>query len=121
MPSKNLHLKFDEYLKDKGVIYEDTNGMRVHERMDRDLQKYGHWNHRYSDYYHNDAGIREWIRKWSHLAYQETMTDYIRICFGHLVLDEMEYRYPDKSNDELIKSSYRSFIQRGFHRKRFKS
>jgi hypothetical protein len=115
MPSRNLHLKFDEYLIDHGIVY-DRDYSSVHDRMDRDLQIYGHWNHRYEDYYHNIDGIRDWIRSWSYLGYQETLTDYVRVALGHLVLDEMWSTYEYENDYELMKSAYRSYAQRGFGR-----
>lgn len=76
MPSRRVHLKFDEYLIDHGIV-SDRDYSIVHDRMDRDIQIHGHWNHRYEDYYHDINGIRDWIRKWCHLGYQETLSDYV--------------------------------------------
>jgi len=115
MPSRRLHLKFDSYLMEHGVV-SDGDYSIVHDRMDRDLQIHGHWNHRYEGYYHDIGGIRDWIRKWSHLGYQDTLTYYVRVALGHLVLDKMWSEYEYDSDDELIKSAYRSYAQRGFHR-----
>ncbi|MFP3984464.1 MAG: hypothetical protein ACLFU9_00375 [Candidatus Bathyarchaeia archaeon] len=120
MPTRRVHLKFDEYLREHAIITGYTYAYKVHDRMDRDAKKHGHWFHRETDFYHCEEGIREWLQKWQHLAYQETLTDYLRIALGHLVLDEVAYRFPHKNEDELIKSAYRSFIQRGLHRKYFK-
>lgn len=106
-------MKFDDYLKDHGVIY-DRDCSTVHDRMDRDLQVFGHWSHQYEDYYHDIGGIRAWVRKWSHLGYQETLTDYVRVALGHLVLDEMWSTREFADEDELMKSAYRSYAQRGF-------
>jgi len=80
--------------------------------MDRDLDRWGHWYHRELDPYHKEEGIRNWLRKWCHLADQETLTHYLRVALGHLVLDEMWSEY----GDELIKSAYRSYAQKGFGR-----
>jgi len=81
-------LKFDEYLKEHGVIT-DRDCSTVHDRMDRGIQVYGSLNHQYADYNHSDSGIRDWIRKWAHLGNQDTLTDYVRVALGHLVLDEV--------------------------------
>ena len=123
MPDRRLHLKFDEYLRNKGIIHGYTYGYMVHDRMDRNAHKIGHWKHREWDYYHSEEGIRDWLGRWEHLAYQETLTDYIRIALGHIVLDEIWSRrgYEFESEDELIKSAYRSFIARGYHRKFYRS
>jgi hypothetical protein len=120
LPTRRVHLKFDEYLREHGVIREDTNADAVHNRMDKDLQVYGHWNHQYEDYYHDVNGIRDWISKWFHLGFQDTLTDYVRVALGHLVLDEMWSKYKFDSEEELMKTAYRSYAQRGFGRCYFK-
>ena len=119
MPTRRVHLKFDEYLKEHEIIHDDTFADKVHERMDRDIGVWGP-EHREIDFYHSEKGVRDWLRGFSHFAYQETLTDYLRVAMGHLVLDDIASRFPDKDNEELIKSAYRSFIQRGFDRKYFK-
>jgi len=113
LPNIRLHLKFDEYLIDHGIVGERDYSI-VHKRMDRDIQVHGHWNHRYEDYYHDINGIRDWMGKWSHLGYQQTLTDYVRVALGHLVLDEMWSEYEYGNSYELMKSAYRSYSQRGF-------
>jgi len=120
LPTRRVHLKFDEYLREHGIICINTMTDTVHDRMDRDPQVHGHWNHRYEDFYHDLGGIRTWIRKWSRLGYQETLTDYVRVALGHLVMDEMWSKYEYESEYELIKSAYRSYIQRGFDRRLFR-
>ena len=50
LPTRRVHLKFDEYLRENGVMCEETRTATVHSRMDRDLQKYGHWNRRYEEH-----------------------------------------------------------------------
>jgi len=119
MPSRRVHLKFDEYLKEHGIIHGYTYANTVHDRMDRDIVVYGA-EHREIDFYHSEEGIREWLQGFSHLAYQETLTDYLRVAMGHLVLDDIASRYGYEDEYELMKSAYRSFIQRGFDRKYFK-
>ena len=108
-------MKFDEYLIDHGVVY-DRDFSVVHNRMDRLVREYGS-AHRMLDEYHSEEGIRySWLSKWQHLGYQETLTDYLRVALGHLVLDDMASRYEYENEDELIKSAYRSYVQRGFDR-----
>ena len=119
MPSRRVHLEFDEYLKDHGIINGYTYANTVHKRMDRGIIVWGS-EHRDIDFYHSEEGIREWLRGFSHLAYQETLTDYLRVALGHLVLDYMASRYEYENEYELMKSAYRSFIQRGYHRKYFR-
>jgi len=119
MPSREVHLSFDEYLKEHGIIHGYTYADKVHDRMDRNLTVWGP-DHREIDFYHSEDGIREWLRRFSHLAYQETLTDYLRVAMGHLVLDDIASRLPNKNTEALIKSAYRSFTQRGYQRKYFK-
>ncbi|MDH5266497.1 MAG: hypothetical protein OEW62_02325 [Candidatus Bathyarchaeota archaeon] len=118
MPNKRVHLKFDEYLKDHGIIRSYTYADSVHDRMDRGIIVLGS-EHRDIDFYHSEKGIREWLRGFSHLAYQETLTDYLRVALGHLALDGMASRYEFENEYGLMKSAYRSFIQQGYHRKYF--
>lgn len=120
LPTRRVHLKFDEYLREHRVICENTKTNAVHERMDRDLQTYGHWNHRYVDYYHDIDGIRTWVKKWCHLGYPETLTDFVRVALGHLVLDEIQSEDKWKDEDDLIKRAYKSFVMRSFDRCYFK-
>jgi len=119
MPGRRVHSKFDEYLVDHGKINE-RDYSSVHDRIDRLVKEYGS-AHRLLDEYHSEEGIRYlWLGKWQHLAYQDTLTDYLRVALGHLVLDDMASSYEYDNEYELIKSAYRSYIQRGFDRKFFK-
>jgi hypothetical protein len=119
VPSKRIHLKFDEYLKAHSVILDFTFAESVHNRMDKGVKKFGA-DHQLIDFYHSEEGIREWLRGMTHLASQYTLTDYLRVALGHLVLDDMKYRFPEKKEGELVRAAYRSFVQRGFHQKYFK-
>lgn len=119
MPSRRVHLRFDDYLREHEIIHEETNGNSVHDRMDRGLTTHGP-EHRYTDDYHSEEGIRSWLRGMVAIAYQETLTDYVRIANGHRVLDEIESRGEWIDEDDLIKRAYRSFIARGYDRKYFK-
>lgn len=120
MPSRRVHLKFDEYLREKGIIYGYTYANTVHDRMDRDVSYWGP-DHRDIDWYHGEEGIRDWLKTFQHLAYQETLTDYLRVCLGHLCLDEISSRREYRDEDDLIKRAYRSYIARGFERKYYRS
>jgi hypothetical protein len=113
MPERRIHLKFDKYLVEHEIVA-DRDYSTVHDRMDRDLQIYGHWNHQYIDFYHNIDGIRFWLRGWAHLAYQQTLTDYVRVALGHLVLDEKWHDYDFENDYELMKTAYSSYVHRGF-------
>jgi len=120
MPNRRIHLKFDKYLKDRGIITDDLDANSVHDRMDRDLIYWGP-EHREIDFYHSEEGIREWSKIFQHLSYQETLTDYLRVGLGHLCLDDVESRREWINEKELITRAYRSFIARGYHRKFYRT
>ena len=65
-------------------------------------------------------GIRNWLSGFEHLAYQETLTDYLRVALGHVVIDEIERRGEYYDEDDLVKRAYRSFVARGFNRKYYR-
>ena len=43
------------------------------------------------------------LRGFQHLAYQETLTDYLRVAMGHLVLDWLDSRKEWHDEDDFIK------------------
>jgi hypothetical protein len=119
MPTRRVHLKFDEYLKAHSIIFDDTFAQSVHRRMDKGVKKFGA-DHQFIDFYHSEQGIREWLRGMTYITSQDTLTDYLRVALGHLVLDDVASRFSCKNEEDLIKTAYRSFMQRGFHKKYFK-
>lgn len=119
MPSRRTHLSFDNYLVEHEVIPDTDSADTVHDRIDAGLTKYGP-DHRFIDFYHSEEGLRSWLRSMTGIAYQETLTKYLRIGLGHLALDDISSRNPEMDEDELIKSAYRSFSQKGFGRSYFK-
>ena len=56
MPSRQRHLEFDEVLKENEVIFKDTDGNSVHDRMDKRANNYGA-NHRVKDPFHSPMYI----------------------------------------------------------------
>jgi hypothetical protein len=94
-------LKFDEYLKSHGIIFDYTFAETVHMRMDKGTKKFGA-DHRTIDFYHSEEGIREWLKGMTQNAYQDTLTDYLRVALGHLVLDYIASRFPQLSEEELM-------------------
>ena len=46
-----------------------------------------------------------------HFAYQETLTDYLRVALGHFVLDDIESRGEWEDEDDLIDRAYRGSSQ----------
>ncbi|MCP8305018.1 MAG: hypothetical protein H3Z50_06095 [archaeon] len=51
-------MKFDKILREKGIVYEYTDGNSVHSRMDRGVKSFGGF-HRHMDYYHDEYGVRD--------------------------------------------------------------
>ena len=120
MPNRQTHLRFDEYLKERGIIYDDTVATTVHNRLDKGVKKYGP-DHRELDFWHSEEGLREWIGGLPANMLQTTATDYLRAGLGHIALDEMKQRNPEKTDGELFKLAYRSYSQKGYGRTRFVS
>ena len=130
MPSRLTHLQFDEILREKGIISEDTDGSSVHNRMDKGSNKYGA-NHRVEDPFHNPEGIREFINNMVNslgTISQKTATDYVRIAYGHLCLDYMTTKLKDKndwSDDDIdwetaFERAYNFYRTKGFHKTYYK-
>jgi hypothetical protein len=126
MPSREKHLGFDEFLRRKGVICDDTDGNSVHARMDRGARKYGA-DHREQDYFHSDAGIRDTIDNLLNsigTIQQTTATDYIRIAYGHVSLDYMvsklkehlKCHYRDFDWEAVYQRTWNYFRRKGFHK-----
>ncbi len=130
MPSRQIHLKFDEVLKKNGIISKDTEGNSVHNRMDKQFQNYGA-NHREADYFHSVEGIRDFIDNMVNslgTVSQDTATDYVRIAYGHLCLDYMTTKLKNKkgwSDDEInwkivFQRTYNYYRYKKFHKKFYK-
>lgn len=135
----NDHLRFDELLRDNGIIkLGEFDCDQVHDRMDRDMMSYGGPKHHQDrDPSHREGGIREWIRSgrdsfWDSFAsilgfsfYDHRMSDFVRVCLGHIVLDEFWAKYdmegdPQKTPDEVIELAFSTFQRRGHDTARFK-
>jgi len=129
MPPKKYHLKFDEFLKDKGVICIETNGRSVHDRLDKHVKKYGPV-HRELDKWHTPKGIRYTIDNYVNslgTILQDTCTDYVRIAYGHVSLDyivsklkrKYDYNYDDLDWSEIYKRTWEYYKRNGYNKKRY--
>ncbi len=133
MPPRLRHLEFDEVLRKKGVICEDTDGNSVHARQDRGSKKYAE-AHRELDPFHSDSGIRDYLDQIINSIgniYQETATDYVRIAYGHLCLDYMASNlkrqigcsYNELDWEYVYRRTWKYFTDRGlqkaYHRARY--
>ena len=83
------------YLKAHGVILDLTFAESIDNGMDKGVKKF-RADHQLIDFCHSEEGIREWLGGMTHLASQDTLTDYVRVSLGHLVLDDMKYRFPER-------------------------
>lgn len=127
MPTRKYHLEFDNILRDRGVIYEDTFGDTVHSRLDKNVKKYGP-DHRELDDWHQPESIRIFIYNMEHWISQETATDYLRIAYGHVVLDSVVSKMKIKEGiaycrhlnmDKAYKRALQKFYREGYHRKKY--
>ncbi len=130
MPSRQIHLKFDEVLEKNGVISEDTDGNSVHNRMDKQFKNYG-TNHREEDYFHSVEGIRDFIDNMVNslgTISQDTATDYVRIAYGHLCMDHITTKLKNEKNwsdddidwEIVFQRAYSYYRNKGFHKTRYK-
>ena len=130
MPSRQIHLKFDEVLRETGIILDDTDGNSVHNRMDKQFKNFGA-NHREKDHFHTAEGIRDFIDNMVNslgTVSQGTATDYVRIAYGHLCLDYMTTKLKNEkiwSDDDIdweiiFQRTYKYYINKGFHNTYYK-
>lgn len=112
---RKIHVKFDKYLSDQGVLLQDVGYSQVHAFMDAGVKSFGA-QHRDLDLFHKGKGLRSWLNgKWNVIG-QDLATDWLRAGLGHICLDEA-----DSSLDleEVFDLAYRSMVQRGWTKARF--
>ena len=63
--------------------------------------------------------VRGWIDKFAHLGNPLTLTDYVRVAFGHLVMDEIWNK--DVPLITILRKALFLFKKRGFNKKKYKS
>lgn len=126
MPNRKHHLECDEWLRKEGLIYEDTRGDSVHDRLDYHCRNYG-LLHRELDEWHDPEAIRDWIDNMRNSIgiSQELATDYVRIGYMHIAIDEACDRFLDehgrkprteKEWDSVHARAHRIFSGRGHRR-----
>lgn len=125
MPTQQVHIQLDKMLAAEGIIcpvtIEKGINNEVHALMDSGVVLYGP-EHQEMDMAHFVRGIREHIRtdpKWKNLD-QDIKTDIVRIAAFHRVLDEEKWKYPDASNDEILRMAKALGKRRGLHNKYFR-
>ena len=130
MPPRKYHLEFDERLRKNSVICDDTDGNSVHARMDRNSKHLADM-HRELDYYHSDAGVRDFVDNIVNsigTINQSTATDYVRIAHGHLCLDyvasklkrEQDRTYRELNWRKVYTRTWKYFQRNGLHKTYYK-
>ncbi len=124
MPSVAMHVKFDEYLAERGVLLHKKTYPAVHKFMDKGAKIYGP-QHREIDPFHtverNAEALRSWINGKYAVVGPDTATDFLRSGYGHIALDiAVSKLYKTYGQRSIFDSAYRSMIQRGWHKKFFK-
>ena len=130
IPSGQEHLRFDRILRENGVIeLGDRECDEVHDRMDRDVHKYGGpWLHQDRDPHHTEDGIRDWVRSgrdsvWDslfHGVWGHRDCDFVRVALGHMVLDQYWAKYREdiesgeKTKDEVMELAFRHYCDYGY-------
>jgi hypothetical protein len=130
MPPRKYHLEFDDVLRDRNIICDDTDGSTVHRRLDYHSKSYG-IDHRELDELHQPESIRVFIDNIItslNNIYQGTATDYLRIAYGHVTLDEIASRYKRKLSCEykelewgdIYQKTLAKFRREGYYKKYYK-
>jgi hypothetical protein len=129
MGNRSDHLTFDEILREKGIIeLGEYDCDQVHEKMDL-----GEGSHSRNSPHHSEEGIRRWVNGghdsfWDSLfgdAWGHRYGEFIRVALGHIVLDEYWTKYtmntdPQRDRDEVFEMAYRTFVNRGYDKARFR-
>lgn len=121
MAPRYIHLKFDNILKDEKIIELDTNGTIIHQFLDKGISDYG-GRHRDMDPDHNAEKIRSWLKGiFRKLRYsQRTKTDFIRIAYGHILVDKMyDTNKPPKDIDSFLTKVFKEYKLNDFDSKKF--
>jgi hypothetical protein len=124
MPSTAIHVKFDRYLTERGVLLVGKTYRCVHIFIDNGVKAFGPL-HRERDPYHNIRQNAHALRKWINGKYSvikpDVATDFLRAGFGHYALDRVDSdlikTYGWKS---VFDSAYRSMVQLGWCKKFFR-
>jgi len=135
---------FDRILRDHSIIeLSEHNCDQVHNRMDRDMWNHdGSLHHQERDPYHNEEGIRDWIRHGRDCFWDNVFTllslgdntnvgdhvssDFVRVAFGHIVLDNYWAKYKpelesgEKTSDEVVRRAFDEFCRQGYDSARFR-
>ena len=144
MPDGAVHLRFDEILRNHGIIeLSEYDCEEVHHRMDRDMMSNGGPRvHQERDPMHTEEGIREWI-EWGRdsildrlraraahgtpTVYDHKLGHFLRVCLGHVVLDKYWAKYGmydsdsrEKDIDEAIYMTFQTFLRHGYDKKRYR-
>jgi hypothetical protein len=129
MPSRKRHLEFDDYLRDRGAIFEDTDGTTVHNRLDRHARSYGP-SHREDDEWHSHEGVRAMVDNIVNTIgmSKERASDYVRIALGHESLDYMASKLKrqygckeeDLDWDEVRRRTWRYMKSKRYHKARYR-
>lgn len=115
MANINEHLTLDLFLKWEGIISDKTNTVKVHRFIDTRVPRH----HHILDDALTEKKVREWIRKFAHLGYQVTLTDLIRVAFGHLVMDDVWIENRHKPLIWKIRKTIFLFRRRGYAKKKY--
>ena len=129
-------MEFDDILEEKGVICECRETSSVHNFMDRGAEVWQSM-HRELDPKHDARMVRPWIvaqvRQLRRFR-QDTATDYVRVAWGHMVLDHIVSLEKDRCQrkgskrprdgdldwDRLLEHAWQYYRNGGFHMTRYR-
>ena len=128
MGDRGYHLQFDDVLRVKKIIkLGEYDCSQIHRKMDL-----GEDSHSGSPL-HSAEGVRKWVTGghesfWDSLfgnAWYNTLGDFVRVAYGHILLDEYWTKYamsadPQMERDKIFGLALRTFINRGYNTVRFR-
>ena len=106
LPSKNLHLMFDDCLRRRGVIgNEDFSDL--HDMLESDFSKKD--RERFENYNIDVEMVKGWILLRYSARNKESLDSYLRAAIGHLLLEVVWFNFSFSREYTLMKAAFESF------------
>ena len=113
MPAKEVHLIFDNYLKREGLISAEVDFSLIHDWLTAGFRE--HDTHQLKDFNLDVLDIQEWILEICKKTNDEsTLTDYLRVALGHLVLDLLYCNFFFENEYQMVKKAIDFYLDRKY-------
>jgi hypothetical protein len=113
MPNKEVHLIFDNYLKREGLISTEVDFSLIHDWLVAGFREQD--THQLKDFNLDVFDIQEWILEISKTTDDKnTLTDYLRVALGHLVLDLLYSNFSFENEYQMVKRAIDVYLDRKY-------